>query len=92
MTNHTTRAQRRRAHLYPIIGGVLTLTALGAIVAAIVTVASDPTSYRSPYELPACVTEDSDNCYWDAPNGGRSFYIVDGHLTYSDNNETRETK
>jgi hypothetical protein len=38
--------------------------------------------------LPACVSEDSDNCYWDAQeqgNGeGRSFSVVDGVVTYED--------
>lgn len=38
--------------------------------------------------LPACATEDSDNCYWDAEeqgNGqGRSFSVVDGVVTYED--------
>lgn len=38
--------------------------------------------------LPPCPTEDSDNCYWDATergNGeGRSFYVVDGEVTYLD--------
>lgn len=36
--------------------------------------------------LPACATEDSDNCYWDAEeqgNGqGRSFTVIDGVVTY----------
>lgn len=38
--------------------------------------------------LSACVTEDSDNCYWDGSehgNGqGRSFTVVDGEVTYWD--------
>ena len=38
--------------------------------------------------LPACPTEDSDNCYWDGGlygNGeGRSFYVLDGEVTYLD--------
>lgn len=38
--------------------------------------------------LPPCPTEDSDDCYWDAPsmgNGsGRSFVTVDGTTTYTD--------
>jgi hypothetical protein len=37
--------------------------------------------------LPACQTEDSDNCYWDAAtmgNGrGRSFVTVAGETTYT---------
>lgn len=36
--------------------------------------------------LPACITEDSDNCYWDAQtmgNGkGRSFTVINGEVTY----------
>ena len=38
--------------------------------------------------LPECATEDSDNCVWlaeDRGNGeGRSFYVVDGEVTYLD--------
>lgn len=37
--------------------------------------------------LPACATEDSDNCYWDATtqgNGtGLSFTVVDGIVSYN---------
>jgi hypothetical protein len=37
--------------------------------------------------LPACQTEDSDNCYWDAQtmgNGqGHSFYVIAGNVTYT---------
>jgi len=40
------------------------------------------------YGLEPCVTEDSDNCYWDAElrgNGkGWSFYVIDGQITYVD--------
>ena len=36
--------------------------------------------------MPACATEDSDNCFWDAEtmgNGeGRSFIVVDGVVDY----------
>ncbi len=36
--------------------------------------------------LPPCASEDSDQCYWDAPNRGngkgRSFYRLDGRTTY----------
>lgn len=39
-----------------------------------------------PGELPACATEDSADCFWDATvhgNGeGRSFVDRDGHVTY----------
>lgn len=44
----------------------------------------------SPDPLPsvACATEDSTNCVWDADtqgNGqGRSFYDIDGEVTYVD--------
>lgn len=38
-------------------------------------------------QLPACVTEDSDNCHWDATtqgNGtGRSFTVIDGTVYYN---------
>jgi hypothetical protein len=38
--------------------------------------------------LPACQTEDSDDCYWDAAtmgNGeGRSFIVESGVVTYTD--------
>lgn len=34
-------------------------------------------------ELPACVTEDSADCYWDGgDNGGRAFVDVDGIAYY----------
>ena len=36
--------------------------------------------------VPPCATEDSDDCYWDAPtmgNGhGRSFVVIDGHYFF----------
>ena len=36
--------------------------------------------------LPPCASEDSDQCYWDAPNRGngkgRSFYRLDGRTIY----------
>lgn len=36
--------------------------------------------------LPACPTEDSDNCYWDAQTmgdgHGDSFTVIDGEVTY----------
>jgi uncharacterized membrane protein len=39
-----------------------------------------------PATLPACATEDSDNCYWDGgANGeGRSFVTLDGTTYYQD--------
>lgn len=38
--------------------------------------------------IPACPTEDSDNCYWDAKlmgdGNGRSFTVTDGVVEYWD--------
>lgn len=43
--------------------------------------------YQIDHSLPPCLTEDSDNCYWDSAthgNGqGRSFYVIDGQVTYT---------
>jgi len=39
-------------------------------------------------QVPACPTEDSDNCYWDAElmgdGTGRSFTVTNGEVTYWD--------
>lgn len=55
---------------------------------AIIGLNQPESAFRAPSELPACLTEDSDNCYWDAPNTGngegKSFYIIDGFITYED--------
>jgi hypothetical protein len=51
--------------------------AFGALVATPVITVSETT-----YALPACITEDSDNCYWDASStGGTSFVTLNG-VTY----------
>lgn len=54
-------------------------------------VAHDEVSHGGT-SLPACPTEDSDDCYWDARlhgNGaGRSFVTVDGVTLYSDGSTT----
>lgn len=70
---------------------------LGSLVAAfvcvcvslVIAVAPAPTVERAQavaVELPACATEDSDNCYWDASsrgNGsGNSFVVRDGVVTF----------
>lgn len=37
------------------------------------------------YSLPACETEASSNCYWDATRGngeGQSFIDIEGRITY----------
>lgn len=43
---------------------------------------------NAPQDLPACATEDSDNCYWDAKlmgdGTGRSFDAIDGKVYYWD--------
>lgn len=70
---------------------------LGSLVAAfvcvcvslVIAVAPAPTVERATgvaVELPACETEDSDNCYWDASsrgNGsGNSFVVRYGVVTF----------
>lgn len=43
-------------------------------------------SYPADSTIPACATEDSDNCYWDAlsmGNGvGQSFTVLNGVVTF----------
>lgn len=61
-----------------VVGGIFGLTFWGLNIAS-----EEPQS-----TLPACATEDSDNCRWDADtqgNGiGRSFVVVNGVVTYED--------
>lgn len=48
---------------------------------------SEVNASNAAHSLPACATEDSDNCYWDAAtrsNGqGHSFFVISGHVTYT---------
>ena len=62
-----------------------------ALVAVVCTVAItwmilNPPPPPEPGVLLPCVTEDSDNCWWDATehgNGeGLSFVVIDGKVTY----------
>lgn len=43
-------------------------------------------------QLPACATEDSDNCYWDAAQHGNGagvpFIVIDGEYYYPEVSET----
>lgn len=67
-----------------------TLAAIAAALWLATTLIPNPDvqAARAPVQdsLPACVTEDSDNCYWDADvqgNGiGASFYTLNGVTTY----------
>lgn len=67
---------------------VVYLSALAAIGTVIVGVGIGMSIDRSPNPpaLPACETEDSDNCWWDATehgNGeGLSFVVIEGEVTY----------
>lgn len=49
---------------------------------------------NAPVNLPACPTEDSDNCYWDATlmgdGNGRSFDAIDGQVYYWDERDTAD--
>lgn len=53
---------------------------------AIIYTVNTPTPEPKPGILLPCVTEDSDNCWWDATehgNGeGLSFVVIDGKVTY----------
>lgn len=59
-----------------------------AIVALFAVILTGQTieSKDNGFSLPACATEDSDNCIWNAEtmgNGkGRSFIVRDGVVTY----------
>lgn len=61
------------------------LLAVVMIVGALMIPNPSPPPPQTPY-LPACPTEDSDNCYWDAQhrsNGkGRSFVTWQGQTYY----------
>lgn len=82
-----TRTQRFNRRAAPIIVGVVvgvSVWASGALLprtqyvpsdAPTVTV-EDATGHAVTRDMPACPTEDSyapKGCYWDAPEGGRSF-------------------
>lgn len=63
--------------------GLVIVVGLGVLGTIIVTSeAREPL----PPALPACATEDSDNCWWDATeqgNGeGLSFVVIDGEVIY----------
>lgn len=55
---------------------------------AVVTLDDDGIHLSHPGTLPPCVTEDSDDCYWDGDTRGNrsglSFYTIDGTTTYED--------
>lgn len=75
------RAQRARSALATL--AVLFLLA-GALLATVIV--QRPFTDAAPIELVPCVTEDADNCYWDADrqgNGqGRSFVTINGETSY----------
>lgn len=69
---------------------IRTVAVGAAFLAGLILAASYGVPSQSEVErdsLPACATEDSDNCYWDAQtmgNGqGRSFYVINGSVTYT---------
>lgn len=61
-------------------------TAVVAVLTGLALTTGVPITPEPHEVLPACPSEDSDNCYWDAStrgNGeGDSFYVVDGTVTY----------
>lgn len=61
-------------------------SAIGLIALSLLTGSSTITNEIAFADLPACATEDSTNCYWDAAvngNGeGASFIDRDGVVTY----------
>ena len=65
-------------------GNVIALAVIAAMMAGLVWIAVEADNRTEG--LPACATEDSDNCYWDAEvqgNGeGQSFIVIDGEVTY----------
>lgn len=75
------RAQRARNALATL--AFLFLLA-GVLLATVIM--QRPLADAAPLELLPCVTEDADNCYWDADrqgNGqGRSFVTIDGETSY----------
>lgn len=76
-----TRAQRARS-AFGTLAFLLVLA--GALLATVIM--QRPLADAAPLELVPCVTEDSDNCYWDADrqgNGhGRSFVTIGGETSY----------
>lgn len=70
--------RRLRAGYIAVMLGFILLGVLGLLLT--------PAQPGIGAEMPACQTEDSDNCYWNAElrgNGaGRSFYVQDGTVTY----------
>lgn len=88
--------QPRSDHIYEPKGSALffcALIALSAFAFGILIATPDPVQIRNqnltPSDvLPACATEDSSNCYWDASTRGnregRSFIDIGGVIYYTD--------
>lgn len=65
----------------------ITLLGIVLILAVLVAFVGTMNAHDSVFQsLPACATEDSDNCSWDAQeqgNGmGTSFYVLNGNVHY----------
>lgn len=77
----------------PTLSGLAVLAA--AALAAGCGLALEPSTAHTPAPLPACQTEDSVNCHWDAKtqgNGrGRSFTVdANGTVTYDDGGDASQ--
>lgn len=84
MTSSDTRIQLNGwGPLVGYLGFVALIVAV--VIGAFIGTAMVDTSPNPP-ALPACETEDSDNCWWDATehgNGaGLSFVVIEGEVTY----------
>ncbi|UVT31369.1 hypothetical protein SEA_MARCIE_107 [Microbacterium phage Marcie] len=70
----------------PVVAYVGLVTFLVAGVSGGIIATSSIDTSPNPPALPACETEDSDNCWWDATehgNGeGLSFVVIEGEVTY----------
>ncbi|WNT44312.1 membrane protein [Microbacterium phage CandC] len=84
MTDRSTRIQLNGwGGLVTYLGfvAVAVVLIIGAFIGSAITEPSP-----NPPALPACATEDSDNCWWDATkqgNGaGLSFVVIEGEVTY----------
>lgn len=84
MTSSDTRIQLNGWGPLVTFTSAVTLMLTGVIGAGIGTSVVDTSP--NPPALPACETEDSDNCWWDATehgNGeGLSFVVIEGEVTY----------
>ncbi len=79
--------KQRRARLLTLFWLSITAVIIAGMTLWFFNTAADSYGLNQSTNLPPCVTEDSDNCFWDAARGngeGLSFVIIDGIATYSD--------